>query len=185
MHFPKLDVTGSIVSRRNCALFCSPGAMLSDLRLVPRLRQAPALLVRAGAPHDWRRPDSGSRLRPPSGRYGFDRHFPDRLVDVRRSIVDSLVFSHRMDAVPLWWGVCRTGRSRKGRHTTDERWRHNSSAQRRPNTAIKPAPANAQCRWLSTTLARCVLSLCDPPQPERIERPGAAQVNVQTGVAAI
>jgi hypothetical protein len=88
---------------------------------------------------------------------------------VSRTDVDSLTFSHRMDALPLW-GVSK-GRSRKRRHTTDIRWWLNGSAQRRPHTVINTAPAVSDANDLQTTESNYPNAMCALPpatSPARI-----------------
>jgi hypothetical protein len=72
------------------ACFLSPGAMLPYLGSSSPQPQEPTTLFSASAPHCWRRVDNGSPLQPPlGGSHGFARQSPDRLVDVRRTVLDS------------------------------------------------------------------------------------------------
>jgi hypothetical protein len=95
-----------------------------------------------------------------------------------------LVFSHRMDAVPLWRGI--VGQAEVGKDGTPPT---NAGGTTALHNDDRTQPSKPRQRMRDADgyqlLARCVLSLCDPPQPKWIERPGAAQVNVQTGVVAI
>src|ERR1700719_2117921 len=98
--------TRHIAGERSRSIELRPGATVRDRRTVSRSPSVQAVPLGVSAPHCGRHPDSGSRLRPPSDRFhGSDRRDSDRLADVSRTGVDSLTFSHRMDVLPLWWGV--------------------------------------------------------------------------------
>jgi len=127
--------------------------MVLDRSDVWRKRRARIALVRACAPHWPRHPGRGLRPRPPSSRFrGFDRCEPCRLVDVRRTGVDSLTFSHRMGSVPLrrkwpnWRSRKRTAHHRPtlATHRSTQRQRQQSSKLRQllsamPTTSNQPS----------------------------------------------
>ena len=155
--------------------------MLRDPRTASRLHQAPAVLVRATGPHYGNRPDNGPRLRPLSDRFhGFDRRDSDRLADASRTGVDSLTFSHRMDAHSPSLGSYRTGGSWKKWHATE----HTLAAQQVCATATTHDHQNhASCQRDTDNLQlpqsnypnpMCAHVLYDPPQPALIERLEAA-----------
>ena len=170
--------TRHIAGERSRGIELRPGATVRDRRTVSRSPSVQAVPLGVSAPHCGRRPDSGSRLRPPSGRFhGFDRRDPDRLADVSRTDVDSLTFSHRMDALPLWGVVEQAGVGKDGTppiYAGGSTGLHNGDRTR--SSILRQLLATPMTYKLPSPIiqTRCVPCPQRPPQPGLIERPEAA-----------
>jgi hypothetical protein len=131
----------------------SAATMVRDRSDVWRKRRARITLVRGCAPHWPRHPGRGLRPRPPSSRFrGFDRCEPCRLVDVRRTGVDSLTFSHRMGSVPLRRKWPNSRSRKRTAHHRPTRATHRS-AQRQRQQSSKLRQVLARCRRPPTSRA--------------------------------